>query len=154
MLQLQLELKQYLTKLECKALVQALKAFQTYLYSYYFIIKTNIKVLIIQLNQLLLDLLGLVINQQLVIILQQNFNIIYILGKKNIISNALLRYLQLKSQRPLEQNKNNLELFINQILDKYNKSSLVLNIKGSTLRILVEKYSNNSKEIIEYLLSL
>lgn len=88
------ESRQHSTKLECKALVWALKAFQGYLYGHHFTVETDAKVLIAQLNRSSADLPGSVMNRWLATILQWDFDIVHVPGKKNVIPDALSRYPQ------------------------------------------------------------
>ena len=148
------ESKQHSTKLGCKALVWALKAFQTYLYGHHFIVETDAKVLISQLNRSSSDLPGSVMNRWLATILQWDFDIVHVPGKKNVIPDALSRYPQPEEWTPPEDDEEDLEPFIDKILDKHDESGSVLNIESNQPRILVDEYDEKSEEIAMYLLSL
>ena len=148
------ESKQHSTKLECKALVWALKAFQTYLYGHRFTVETDAKVLIAQLNRSSSDLPGSVMNRWLATILQWDFDIVHVPGKKNVIPDALSRYPQLEGWTPPPKDEEDLEPFIDKILDKHQEGSFVMNTEEGEPRHLVEEYDDASEEMAVFLQTL
>ena len=80
-------------KREAYGLLKALKKFRRQLFNIYFVVKTNTITLATQLNRQLIDLLGAVVNNQLIQIRRFDFNVKYISRKSNIVTNALSRRL-------------------------------------------------------------
>jgi hypothetical protein len=76
-------------KLECKAVVWALKCFWVWLYGQRFTIETDAQTLIAQLNQSSAEVLGAVMNRWLAAILMWDFEIKHVPGKKNVVADAL-----------------------------------------------------------------
>lgn len=148
------ESKQHSTKLECKALVWALKAFQGYLYGHHFTIETDAKVLIAQLNRSSSDLPGSVMNRWLATILQWDFDIVHVPGKRNVIPDALSRYPQPEGWTPPKEDEDDLEPFIDKILDKHEEVNLVMAAEEGRLRVLAEDYEEASEEIAVFLQTL
>ena len=104
---------QNLSKYKCKALLLTLKKFQLYIYRVQFIVETNAKTLITQLQRSATNLLEALITRQLALLNIQDFNIVYIAKKKNIVANALLRRLELEGQELPTKPKEDVEDFIN-----------------------------------------
>lgn len=145
------ESRQHSTKLECKALVWALKAFQTYLYGHHFTVETDAKVLIAQLNRSASDLPGSVMNRWLATILQWDFDIVHVPGKKNVIPDALSRMPQPEGWVPPAEDEDDLDPFIDKLLDKHEE---VLNTEETGGRCLVDEYREESEEVAVFLQTL
>ena len=112
-----LERNQDLGKYKCKALLLTLKKLQLYLYSIRFTIEIDTQTLIAQLQRSVIDLLDTFITRQLTLLNLQNFNIIYILEKKNIVANTLLYRLEPKGQTLLEELEEDIKDFIKAYLN-------------------------------------
>ena len=119
-----IERNQDSSKYKCKALLLTLKKFRLYIYRVQFIIETDVKTLITQLQRSATDLLRALITCQLALLNMQDFNIVYIVEKKNVITNALLRQPKADNQVLLEELEDNVEDFINTHL---NRVQLVFN---------------------------
>ena len=91
----------------------------------------------------------------------QDFKIKHVLGKKNVVADALSCYLKLEGQKLLKEAKEDLETFINNALlhtltTEYlakQPAAYLYNIRSyyyyalSTSQVLQDKYSNKSKVI-------
>ena len=119
-----IERNQDSSKYKYKALLLTLKKFRLYIYRVQFIIEIDAKTLIAQLQRSAIDLLGALITYQLALLNIQDFNIVYVVEKKNIIANALLRQPKADNQVLLEELEDNVEDFINTYL---NRVQLVFN---------------------------
>jgi len=145
--------RQHSTKLECKALVWALKAFQPYLYGHHFTVETDAKVLIAQLNRSSSDLPGSVMNRWLATILQWDFDIVHVPGKKNVIPDALSRYPQPEDWKPPAQDEDSLGAFIDKSLSKHDEVNMAESNR-TDCRCLSEEYQDSSEEIAVFLTKL
>ena len=90
-------------KRECKGVIYLLKKFRYYLYRVYFILETDTKTLVTQLNQSTLDLPISLITRQLVQLYLFNFKVRHVLRKKNIIANTLSRRLYTEKDKEEEE---------------------------------------------------
>ena len=99
-IQLDVEKKQDLGRLKCRALVLILKKFRYQLYGVYFTVETNYRILVTQLNRSTTDLLGALIIRIIIWIQLQDFDIRYIPRLKNTIPNGLSRRLPYKGELP------------------------------------------------------
>jgi hypothetical protein len=144
------ESKWHSTKLECKAVLWALKKFALYLYGARFTIETDARVLISQLNRSSTDLPGTVMNRWLSAILLWDFEIVHVAGKKNVIADALSRYPQPDGWTQPQEPEEDLEPFINYMVGKHDDGS-VFNIVDSNTRILQDSYTEESEEIARFL---
>lgn len=144
------ESKWHSTKLECKAVVWALKKFALYLFGTRFIIETDAATLISQLNRSSTDMPGSVMNRWLGTILLWDFEIIHRPGKHNVIADALSRYPQPEGWTPPDLPEDNLEPFMDYMVAKHDEGS-VFTITEE--RILDESFSEYSEEIARFLLS-
>ena len=120
------EQNQDLGKHKCKAILLAFKKFRPQIYSIYFVIKTNICILVNQLNKSAADLLGALITYQLALLNIQQFKVQYIKGKKNVVADALLQQLELLEQTALTIPKNNVKDFINKQLEAITLSMALI----------------------------
>ena len=78
-------------KREYKGVIYLLKKFRYYLYRVHFILETNTKTLVTQLNRSILDLLISLITRQLIQLYLFDFKVRHVPGKKNIVANILSR---------------------------------------------------------------
>ena len=78
-------------KREYKGVIYLLKKFRYYLYRVHFILETDTKTLVTQLNRSILDLLISLITRQLIQLYLFNFKVRHVPGKKNIVANTLSR---------------------------------------------------------------
>ncbi|KAI1507933.1 Integrase core domain containing protein [Pyrenophora tritici-repentis] len=148
------ESKLHSTKLECKTLVWALKVFQVHLYGHPFRVETDAKVLIAQLNRSSPDLPGSVMNRWLATILQWEFEIVHVPGKKNVIPDALSRYPQPEGWTPPKEDEDDLEPFIDRVLNRYEETNLVMATEETIGKLLTEEYDEKSEEIAVFLRTL
>ena len=88
-------------KLECRALLHALKKCRVYLYGVRFTVETDANTLVAQLNRAATDLPGALITRWLAWIQLWDFNVRHIPGKKNSLANGLSRRLP-DGERPDE----------------------------------------------------
>jgi hypothetical protein len=78
-------------KLECRAMLKALKKFRHWLYGTYFYVETDANTLVAQLNRSATDLPGALVTQWLAWIRLFDFEVKHIEGKKNVVADALSR---------------------------------------------------------------
>ena len=92
-----------------------------------------------------------IINRQLRAILIQDFEIKHVLGKKNVVVDALSRYPKLDSQVYLDKPKDDLEEFIKNLIANIDNGQLGgLQDLGKHLKA---KYLEESKSIARFLLT-
>lgn len=139
------------TKLECKAVVWALKKFRMWLYGVHFIIETDAQTLIAQLNRSSSDLPGSVMNRWLAAILLWDFEIRHVPGKKNVVADALSRYPKPEGWEQPDSPESDIEEFIDNLV-------LTTEVTTSTTaeadRILQAEYSDASEDIAVFLRTL
>ena len=78
-------------KLECRALLRAVKKFKNYLYGVHFLVEIDAKTLIHQLNQPINDIPGAMVGRWLAYIRLFSFDIVHIPGTKHRSSDSLSR---------------------------------------------------------------
>ncbi|EUC27205.1 hypothetical protein COCCADRAFT_67855, partial [Bipolaris zeicola 26-R-13] len=93
-------------------------------------------------------------NRWLGTILQYDCEIVHVPGKKNVIPDALSRYPQPEGWAAPEKDEEDLEPFVDSVLDKHEEADLVAAIEGCQPRILIDEYSNEWEEIAIYLRTL
>jgi ribonuclease HI len=104
------------TKLECKAVVWALKKFRTWLYGQHFTIETDAQTLIAQLNRSSAEVPGAIMNRWLGAILMWDFEIKHVPRKKNVVADALSRYPKPKGWEAPKEPEDDVEEFIENLI--------------------------------------
>jgi hypothetical protein len=140
------ESKWHSTKLECKAVLWALKKFRTYLYGVHFTIETDAATLIAQLNRSSTDMMGSVMNRWISTILLWDFDIKHVPGKKNVVADALSRYPLPDGFRLPEEPEEDLEEFIEHMIGNMETTSPMT---GG--RVLRQEYAEPSEETARFL---
>jgi hypothetical protein len=134
------------TKLECKAVVWALKRFRVWLYGQHFTIETDAQTLIAQLNRSSAEVPGAIMNRWLGAILMWDFEIKHVPGKINVVADALSRYPKPDDWKSPEEPEDDIEDFI---------EGLIANVQSGTPvaegRVLRQEYSDESEEIAVFL---
>lgn len=120
------ERNQDLGKHKCKAMLLVLKKFCLQIYSIHFIVETDTQTLVDQLNQSATNLLGALITRQLALLNIQEFEVRYIAGKRNVITNALSQRLEPKEQELPVKLEEDIEEFINRQIRAVTLSNPVL----------------------------
>jgi hypothetical protein len=117
---------------------------------------TDARVLIAQLNRSSSDLPGSVMNRWLATILQWDFDIVHVPGKKNVIPDALSRYPQPDNWVPPQEDEDDLDPFIDKVLNKHQEGGLVMSVEEEQAgdRCLVAEYGESSEEIAVFLTTL
>lgn len=100
-------------KRECRGVLKALRKLQNWLYAVYFVLETDVNILVAQLNSAALNLLGFLLMRQIAYIKLFNFTVKYILGKKHTAADALS--CQPRTSRDIKEEalEENVEDYIN-----------------------------------------
>ncbi len=101
------------TKRECRGVLKALKKVYNYLYRVHFILETDVNVLIVQLNQSASDLLGALVIRWLAWICLFDFKVKHVPRTKHTAVDGLSRRPQTVSDTLDEENKVDINNFIN-----------------------------------------
>ena len=101
------------------------KKFCLQIYRVYFIVETDARTLVNQLNCSATDFLGALITRQLALLNMWEFKVRYVEGKKNVVADALSKRLKLEGQTLPKVPKDDVEEFINKQLSAI---SLTLNL--------------------------
>ena len=78
-------------KHECKAMLLALKKFRPWIYGVHFVVETDARTLVDQLNRSATDLPGALITRWLALLNMWEFDVRHVEGKKNVVADALSR---------------------------------------------------------------
>ncbi|KAI1665230.1 hypothetical protein L13192_10171 [Pyrenophora tritici-repentis] len=84
----------------------------------------------------------------------KEFKIVYVLGKKNIIPDALSRYPQPEGWTPPKEDEDDLEPFIDRVLNRYEETNLVMATEEIIRKLLIEEYNKKLEEIAVFLRTL
>jgi hypothetical protein len=137
------------TKLECKAVVWALKCFRIWLYGQHFTIETDAQTLIAQLNRSSAEVPGAIMNRWLGAILMWDFEIKHVPGKKNVVADALSRYPKPEGWTAPEETEDDVEEFIENLIA--NMETTDEQVAG---RVLKAEYSDESEEYAVFLTTM
>ncbi|KAJ9246723.1 hypothetical protein DTO195F2_9270 [Paecilomyces variotii] len=88
-------------KLECRAVLKALRKFRAYLYGIHFRLEVDAKTLVAQLNRTATDLPGSVVARWIAWIQLFDFDVVHVSGKKNLVADGLSR--KPATERDLEE---------------------------------------------------
>jgi len=130
------------TKLECRAVLYAIRRLRSSLYGVHFILETDAQVLVHQLNGSANDVPGALIMRWIAYILLFDFTVRHIPGKKNSVADGLSR----KPEGPSDQTDRNFEGDIEDFIDAQ------LNVVQT--RVLDNSYSEEHEELAKFLVSL
>jgi hypothetical protein len=83
-------------KHECKAMLLALKKFRPWIYGIHFVVETDARTLVDQLNKSAADLPGALITRWLALLNMWEFEVRHVEGKKNVVADALSRRPELE----------------------------------------------------------
>ena len=149
------------SKHECKALLLALKKFRSYLYGVRFVVETDAKTLIAQLQRSATDLPGALITRWLALLNMWDFDIVHVAGKKNVVADALSRRPEEDGWKPPEEPEEDIEDFIDAHL---NATSLLMEATPALSygtspadlsfsdKPLAEEYNEESQRIAAWIL--
>ncbi|KEY69862.1 hypothetical protein S7711_11555 [Stachybotrys chartarum IBT 7711] len=138
------------TKRELKGILYILKHLRNYLYSAHFILETDTKVLINQINNAHKDIPAALVTRWISYILLFDFEIRHIPGDKNKVANGLSRRPKAPSDFDDQMLEQGLEEVINFELNKIHMELNNLRLKD----YLIKGYSEESHQIAKYLKTL
>jgi hypothetical protein len=139
------------TKRECRRMLKILKKIRFWLYEVHFVLKTNVEVLITQLNEVAIDLSSALLTRWIAWIRLFNFDVKHVSEKKHIATNELSRRSATKTEIKVKSRKLDINDFIDAKLNFLRICSI--SISDDEL-ILNASYSNKSQKITIYLTSL
>jgi ribonuclease HI len=99
-------------KHECKAMLLALKKFRPWIYGVHFVVETDARTLVDQLNRSASDLPGALITRWLALLNMWEFEVRHIPGKKNVVADALSRRPEPEGWSPPTEPEDDVEDFI------------------------------------------
>ncbi|KAH5702140.1 hypothetical protein HBI20_255490 [Parastagonospora nodorum] len=126
-------------KHECKAMLLALKKFRPWIYGVHFVVETDARTLVDQLNRSATDLPGALVTRWLALLNMWEFEVRHIEGKKNVVADALSRRPEEPEWTPPENPEEDVEEFIDKQL-----GSMTLN-QGDPMDSLRLAYSTQSQ---------
>lgn len=100
-------------KLECRALLKALKKFKQWLYGVTFVVETDAQTLCAQLNRSATDLPGALVTQWLAWIRLFDFEVRHIPGVKNVVADALSRRPATERDRQQAEKEEDIDEWVN-----------------------------------------
>jgi hypothetical protein len=103
-------------KHECKALLLALKKFRPWIYGVHFIVETDSKTLIAQLNRSATDVPGALITRWLALLNLWEFDIRHVAGRKNVVADALSRRPEGPDWEPPLQSEDDADEMVDRLL--------------------------------------
>jgi hypothetical protein len=103
-------------KHECKAMLLALKKFRPWIYGVHFVVETDARTLVDQLNRSATDLPGALVTRWLALLNMWEFEVRHIEGKKNVVADALSRRPEQPDWEPPSQPEEDVEEFIDKQL--------------------------------------
>jgi hypothetical protein len=146
-------------KRECRGALKAFKKMRLHLIGIYFILETDIVVLVAQLNKAVTDLPGSLLTCWIAWMRLFDFEVKFIPGKKNTAADRLLRRRQLPSDNIDEANEVNIDNWIATELNtvsvilvkKYLKAPKVFLSSAQRAKPLGREYSPASQYIARFL---
>jgi hypothetical protein len=112
-------------KHECKALLLALKKFRPWIYGIHFVVETDARTLVDQLNRSATDLPGALITRWLALLNMWEFEVRHVEGKRNTVADALSRRPEQPGWQPPEEAEDDVEDFIDKHLGALSLSTNV-----------------------------
>jgi hypothetical protein len=103
-------------KHECKAMLLALKKFRPWIYGVHFVVETDARTLVDQLNRSATDLPGALVTRWLALLNMWEFEVRHIEGRKNVVADALSRRPEEPGWTPPEEPEEDVEEFIDKQL--------------------------------------
>lgn len=158
------ELRYDATKQECLAVMKALRRLRNYLYGVRFLLETDAKVLISQLNDSFSSLPGAALSRWIAYIKMFDFEIKHVSGKRNTIADALSRKPSGPSDQEDEKWEGDLDDFIDAQLNMITLLPVDLEAQSNdsdlqdepqpAILFPTDKWSAESQEIARYLTTL
>ena len=139
------------TKRECRGVLKALKKVRYWLYGVRFILETDARVLVAQLNQSGTDLPGALVTRWIAWIQLFDFEVRYIPGRKHSAADGLSRKPLTAVDLAEAENEGDIDDFILAELSSLRVSPISLD---DPTPILVDNYSDDSWKIATYLTTL
>jgi hypothetical protein len=141
------------TKKECREVFKILKKIHFYLYDVKFILKTNARVFVDQLNRFNTNLSNAFVTRWLVWIRLFDFKIRHVLNIKHIVANDLFKKSSSFNDLKKVAEKKNIDDWINIQLDCVNVFFISIAEEKSS-SILIFEYFEKSQKIVVYLFTL
>jgi hypothetical protein len=136
------------TKLECRAVVYALRRLRIHLYGAHFTLETDSQVLVHQLNGAVNDVPGAMVTRWISYILLFDFTARHVPGIKNGIADGLSR----KGEGPSDQLDRQVEGDIEEFVDSHlNSVSILVTAVGEGLE---RRYGKKMIELVKFLLTM
>ena len=148
---LAMEKKYNTTKRKCRGVLKALKKFRYWLYGVRFILETDVRVLLAQLNQSGTDLLGALVTQWIAWIQLFDFEVWHVPGRKHSTADGFYWRPSIATNLAEAEAKTNIDNFILTELNSLWVSPISLD---EQIPILADNYSDYSRKIATYLTTL